>query len=240
MPSVRPSLQFLIRALTKIWPARCHVCGARSGEAPVCDMCVADVPELPAQRCALCGLPTVRGATCGRCLHRLPHFDATCAAFVYAFPVRELLLSLKAGHGFELAGWFAAHMAHAWPTERVNAIVAMPLHRRRLRERGFNQSMELARRIGRSVGVPVWMHAVERVRDTPHQTGLRLRGRRNNLRGAFACTRRFDGLHVVVVDDVMTSGTSCDELARVLKRAGARRVTCMVAARTLAVRRAPA
>ncbi|MFA9438688.1 ComF family protein [Uliginosibacterium sp. sgz301328] len=234
MQSLIPCLH---QVFAQIWPARCHVCGARSGLAPVCEACMADLPQLPDQRCALCGLPTLRGATCGRCLHRLPHFDATHAAFVYAFPVRELLLSLKAGHGFELAGWFATRMAQAWPDEQVDAIVAMPLHPRRLRERGFNQSMELARRIGQAVGVPVWIRAVDRARDTPHQTGLRLRGRRNNLRGAFVCTRRFDGLHVVVVDDVMTSGTSCDELARTLKRAGARRVTCLVTARTLAAKR---
>ncbi|MFT4173584.1 MAG: ComF family protein [Rhodocyclaceae bacterium] len=226
--------------LATLWPQRCHVCSGHAGPHPLCDACAGELPRLPTACCPVCGLPATRGALCGRCLHRLPHFDATGVSLAYDFPVREMILAYKRGRAFHLEPWLSHVLRENWPAGAVDAIVPMPLHRRRLRERGFNQSAELARRLGRWVATPVWCRVLQRVRDTPHQVGLRLAARRRNLRGAFACRRRLDGLHIVLVDDVMTSGASLDAAARELKRAGAARVTCLVVARTLArPRRAP-
>lgn len=109
----------------------------------------------------------------------------------------------------------------------------MPLHPRRVRERGFNHASEIARAIARHFGLPLDAASVRRTRDTPPQQGLKHDARRRNVRGAFDCTGDVRGQHIALIDDVMTTGTSLDELAATLKKAGAREVSCWVAARTL-------
>lgn len=170
---------------------------------------------------------------CGRCQKRLPHFDASLSVFTYAQPVREMVLSLKHGHGFGLVSWLAEQLACC--AEHVNAdcIVPMPLHRRRLAERGFNQAVEVGRALSRHAGIPLLLAEVAREVPTPKLAGLRLKERRRTLRGAFRTEEDFTGRRVLVLDDVMTSGATLDELARTLKRAGAVSVTNLVLARTL-------
>jgi predicted amidophosphoribosyltransferase len=107
----------------------------------------------------------------------------------------------------------------------------MPLHARRLQERGFNQAVEIARELAARTGIPMQAGWATRVRDTPPQAGLKREARRKNLRGAFACVGKVAGLHVGIVDDVMTTGSTLDELARTLTDAGAREVSCVVVAR---------
>lgn len=113
-----------------------------------------------------------------------------------------------------------------------DVVLPMPLARLRLRQRGFNQSLEIARPLARALALDLDLSACRRLRDTREQSGLSLAARRGNLRGAFECDAQVAGAHVAVVDDVMTSGTTLDELAHTLKRAGARRVTAWVVART--------
>ncbi|HEX5127558.1 MAG TPA: ComF family protein, partial [Rhodocyclaceae bacterium] len=139
--------------------------------------------------------------------------------FAYTSPVREMLLALKAGNGFHVRAWLATFLSDRAGANHVDCIVPMPLHDNRLAERGFNQSLELAGTLAKTSGKPLLKSAVLREIDTPHQTGLRLKARQRNVRGAFRCLRRFDGQHVLVVDDVMTSGSSLNELARTLKLA---------------------
>lgn len=131
-----------------------------------------------------------------------------------------------------LAGQLGRMIAAEPITDGVDAIVPLPLHRKRLRQRGFNQALELARPLARRSGLPLLCEAVLRQRDTPSQAGLDPAGRKRNLRGAFRCEQAFSGLSVLVVDDVMTTGATLEELARTLKAAGARRVENRVLART--------
>jgi len=107
----------------------------------------------------------------------------------------------------------------------------MPLHAERLKARGFNQAVEIARELSARTGVAMRPEWAMRVRDTPPQAGLKRAARQKNLRGAFACGDRAAGLHVGIVDDVMTTGSTLDELAKTLKAAGAREVSCVVVAR---------
>lgn len=179
--------------------------------------------------CPVCALPTAAGDVCGHCLRRPPAFDATRAAFDYAFPVDVLVQALKYRHRLTLARFFADRLA--LPVG-ADLIVPMPLHPRRLLGRGFNQAVEIARPLARNAGVPMDVVHVIRVRDTPAQAQLGREARASNLRGAFACDRRLDGMTVVVVDDVMTSGASLDAVARCLKACGAARVENRVVART--------
>jgi ComF family protein len=134
----------------------------------------------------------------------------------------------------ELAQLFARDLAARIRThDAADAIIPMPLHPARLGERGFNQAAEIARRLSGYLQLPWLGNVCRRVRDTPPQAGLDLKARRRNLRGAFACTEDLAGRRVALVDDVMTSGASLNELARTVKKAGAVSVTAWVVARTL-------
>jgi ComF family protein len=209
----------------------CLLCGGRSGGALVCDGCGADLPRLGAA-CPQCAGPSLGLERCGACLARPPHFDATVAVWEYAFPVDRLVLALKYGKRLALAELFGERLAHAVVDRRVDAIVPMPLAPRRLADRGFNQALEIARRVADRAGVPLVSGWVERVRETAPQLDLPYAERAANVRGAFACAAPLAGRTLAVVDDVMTTGATAEELARTLKRAGAAGVENWVVART--------
>ena len=216
-----------------ILPNSCFVCGLSGGRQLVCAGCEALLPlACPASACPSCGLPETGGSSCGRCLRRPPAFDATICCYEYGFPLLEMLQSLKYSQTLQLAHELGARLARVVPAGDWDGIVAVPIHSARLRQRGFNQSLEIARPIARSSGIALWSDRVERVRDTPSQAGLRAAQRRRNLRGAFAVRGSLSGASLLVVDDVMTTGATLDELAATLKAAGAGRVTNLVIART--------
>ena len=171
---------------------------------------------------------------CGHCL-RHPHtFDHTEAVYAYAFPLDALVRHCKYRGGLELTTLFAQALAERIRgRDTVDLIVPMPLHPERLGERGFNQAAEIARRLAGQLALPWLPSSCTRVRDTPPQAGLDLKSRRRNLRNAFRCDASLDGRRVALVDDVMTSGASLNELARTVKRAGAASVSAWVVARTL-------
>ncbi len=180
-----------------------------------------------------CAAPLEQAGVCGECLRGAPAFDEAAAAFVYRFPVDRLVQRFKAGGDLAVGGWLALQLLErVRPADRPDRIVAPPLSREKLRRRGFNQALEIAKHVGRGLRVPVELAALEKLRDTPAQQGLTRRERRANLRGAFRSTRRFDGKHVAIVDDVVTTGATANALARMLKRAGAARVSVWAVART--------
>lgn len=128
-----------------------------------------------------------------------------------------------------LGNHFAAHLAARG--ESADVIVPVPLHRTRLRQRGYNQSLELAQPIARTLGLPMAVHGVRRVRATAPQVGLAHKERRRNVRGAFETKSDFEGQRVAVVDDILTSGHTVEALARCLRRAGAAEIAVWVLAR---------
>jgi ComF family protein len=209
----------------------CALCGAPSGEHLLCPGCSAELPVL-AGSCPRCALPSPGGEPCRVCIACPPHFDRTVALWRYQFPCDRLIHALKYQARLPIAAFFAQALA-ARLTTRVDVVVPMPLHRSRLAERGFNPSLEIARALTRRTGDVLAPAAVRRTRRTLPQTELPLEERAANVLGAFACSADLRGRRVAVVDDVMTTGTSLDELARVLKASGARTVENWVVARTL-------
>lgn len=230
----------LMPALLRLFlPQECMLCGAAIQaseiDQPICSACHAGLARLPQEHCPVCALPTANSEMCGACQRKAPNFDATLAPLVYAFPVDRLVQALKYHHRLALAGWLGGLLAEALAryAVRPDLIIPMPLSPRRLAERGFNQALELARPLSRLSGIPLDYTAVERNLDAPPQASLPWKARRKNVRGAFLCLKDLAGLHVLVVDDVMTTGATLDELARSLKTRGALRVTNLVVARTL-------
>ncbi len=210
----------------------CLLCGTASRNGAWCLPCDTALPYLTAPHCPVCALPTLNGATCGRCLKRAPQFDRTMAVFAYAFPLDRMVQALKFNEQLFLIRQFANKLAQRIEA-RPDCIVAMPLHPARLRERGFNQSLELARQVAHNLKIPLLSHVCQRIRDTPPQSALPWKERGKNMRKAFTCTADLSGKHVAVVDDVMTSGVSVNELARALRQANAREVSAWIVARTL-------
>jgi ComF family protein len=160
-------------------------------------------------------------------------FDGAFAAYEYRFPVDRLVQRFKYSGDLAIGHWLAVELAGRVAAEpRPHVLVPMPLTNARLRERGFNQAAQMARVLSARLGVPAALRMIERVRDAPSQSGLTRRARRANLRGAFHCPAPLRGRHVVLVDDVITTGASADAACAVLKRAGAARVDVWALART--------
>jgi len=219
----------LKRLSSLLFGGSCFLC---RGAAPdvLCAACDADLPRLSAPLCPRCALASPGGALCGRCLAEPPHYDATVAALAYAFPADVLIHALKFRGELALAPLFAGILSQTISrSERIDLVVPVPLSAQRLRGRGYNQSAEIARRLAQRA--PLELFLCERSRDTAAQTDLPWSERQRNVRGAFRCARSISGT-VAVVDDVMTTGATLNEIALVLKRAGAGRVVNWVVART--------
>ena len=215
-------------------PNYCMLC-ALPATAAVCTDCEVALPALSSNCCAHCAEPlTAPAAHCGRCLAHPPAFDATLAMWRYQAPIDTLVHALKYRHQLAIARWFGAALATRClqtPLPTVDRLFAVPLSATRLAERGFNQSLEVARTVSRQTGVRIDL-ALRRIRDTNTQADLPWKARAANVRQAFACDTRLDGLHVLVIDDVMTTGATLNEVALALKSAGAARVNNLVVART--------
>jgi len=209
----------------------CALCGEPGERELLCRACAAALPSLPAH-CPRCALPTPRGSLCGRCLADPPHFDGTLALWLYEFPCDRLVQALKYRARLALAPFFARRLV-TLRLPAIDVIVPMPLHPDRLAQRGFNQALEIARSLARLTGTALHPRGARRVRDTIPQTDLPYQERTKNIRGAFVVAADLSGKAVAVVDDVMTTGATLDELARTLKRAGAARVENLVIARSV-------
>jgi ComF family protein len=169
---------------------------------------------------------------CGRCLSAPPHFVRGTALADYAPPVDGMVRALKFGARLDLASVFGQLLARRTRADDGALVVPVPLAFERLAERGYNQSMQIARAYCDSTGARLCADIVRRIRHTPPQQALTLEDRRRNVRGAFIASDRVDGRTILVVDDVMTSGSTMDEIARALVAVGAARVHALVVART--------
>ena len=213
-------------------PQQCLLCTAPAPLRPLCDPCHAQLPHLAGARCPQCATPTTLGRLCGACIAHPPAFATATAAYQYAWPLAPLIQQFKYAGNLALAPMLAQALCAAHPP-RVDLIIPMPLGPARLRERGFNQALELARVAGALTHTPVHANACRRVDDRVPQALLPWRERAKNIRGAFVYDADLTGLSIAIVDDVMTTGATLNELARTLRKAGASEVHAWVVARTL-------
>ena len=219
----------------RLFGGSCFLCRGKA-DALLCAPCEADLPRISsgpgAGRCPRCALASPAGALCGRCLSQPPAYDATQAALDYAFPADVLIQALKFRGELALAPFLGDLLSKSISDTSVDCIVPVPLSAQRLRGRGYNQSLEIARGLSARSGARLAPELCERVRDTPAQMDLSIAERTKNVRKAFHCPRMLGGQSIAVVDDVMTTGATLDEVAATLKRAGAARVVNWVVART--------
>lgn len=214
----------------------CLLCSSYDGgHLGLCNACKHDLPWHTSAHCPQCGLSS-DGSICGSCLNSPPHFEITRSLFTYDFPLDSLLQHYKYKDMLHLAHTFA-RLFHQQKlsnlTNKIDLLIPMPMHQQRLQERGFNQALEIARVISKDTGIKLDFSSCQRTKLTPPQASLPLKERIKNIRGVFSCMQGLQGLNIALVDDVMTTGASLNELAKTLKQAGAAHVECWVIARTL-------
>jgi len=224
---------WLRKAVRTVFPPRCLLCGEAGANGR--DLCQACTEALPwnASACLRCALPLPVPATCGTCLQKPPPMGETHAVFVYGFPLDRLVPRLKFHNDLAAGRLLSGLMADALGAlPRPEALVPVPLHDTRLGRRGYDQALELAAPLARGLRIPLLADVLLRTRATSPQSELDAVARKRNLRRAFA-VRAHATLpdHVVLVDDVMTTGATLEAAARTLLRAGVSRVDAWVCAR---------
>lgn len=220
---------------------RCPLCGMTSHHAGCCHACENALPWLN-QVCARCGLSLVSDlSVCGKCLQHPPIYDNTIALFRYDSPVDHLILSIKFSKNLVHARILGEMMSEKFRAYYANSplpdlILPVPLHHQRLRERGFNQAVEIARPIAKKFKIPLSLHDCMRLIETKPQATVSAQKRKRNIKKAFGLRRPLNVDHVVILDDVVTTGSTVNELAVLLKReGGVKRVDVWCCARTLSL-----
>jgi len=226
--------------LQLLYPPRCLLCASPGVDgADLCQHCYQSLP-FNQTACVSCALPLPVGtsisAVCGRCQKKPLYYDQAFSVFSYEQPVIWLIQQLKFNERLTHARLLGDLLADSDCVEEIKAeedicILPVPLFKKRLRQRGFNQSIELARALSKKTGWPMELKAVERVRDTSAQTGLDAKARRKNIRGAFTVVEPLAQKQVLIIDDVVTTGSTVNELSRVLKKSGVERITVLSLAR---------
>lgn len=245
---MRVSLSWLSGCSFQLFPGRCILCQSRTHRAlDLCLACEHDLPRVskPCHRCGLSLLSQAPGHQhyCGPCLVTPPQFDLSYSAFSYAAPVRQLITEFKQHQkmvvgevlGQLLARSYREHILTRGSQQQVSKpdlLLPMPLHASRLKLRGFNQAETIARVVSLQTDVAVDSQTCRRIKQTHDQKGLTAKDRRNNVKDAFEVTRTLQGLHVAIVDDVMTTAATVSALSLTLRRAGASFVEIIALART--------
>ncbi len=226
-----------VSLLGVVFQQHCALCDATTTKShSLCDDCIDSLPKAPQPCCMQCGRQA-NAEVCGHCLKQTPHYDRTSALFSYRFPTDALLQQYKYRQALYLSQTLGKLLAKHHQHHAVNYLVPMPLHPDRLKTRGFNQSLEIAKTVTKQLNIPFDNTSVQRVKNTAPQASLPLKDRLKNVRNAFATTPeaadKFKGKRIAIIDDVMTTGSSLDELAKTIKKAGAKQVECWVIARAL-------
>jgi len=234
-----------------IYPPRCPICQAFLQEEntlqdeqnlPFCRVCLDEFTQIKSPICPLCGRPFTDGVeqdhVCEDCIRKRPFYDTARAPYLYDGALMKAIHELKYGQKSYLAdslGFLLASFAQTWIDEMKGPLIMpVPLHPRRLRARGFNQSLLLARCVAMKTGAELDFLSLRRTKFTKPQTELNSEERKRNVRKAFEVVNLepVKGRTIVLVDDVATTGSTLNECAKALKKAGADSVLCLVLART--------
>ena len=198
-----------------------------------CDRCERDF-ILDHSRCQICARNTTSPKLCGSCLKHQPFFTSTKVLFNYQYPGNQLIKAFKFNNQPELARIFAEKLTHNFKNtgSLPDALIPVPLHRHRQRERGYNQSLEFASCVGKLLGIKVNTTLCRRIINTERQSLLPMKTRKNNVKGAFKLSYINPYDYAVIVDDVITTGSTANEIASLLMKSGCRRVDVWAIART--------
>lgn len=215
-------------------PGLCLTCGTVvDTKRHICVNCLQGLKRVE-NACTLCGLPhRSRQPVCVVCLHHPPRWQHMIAPLVYSGSCRRLIQGFKFNEKIFTANAMISHLFPLYQAQHVEVMIPVPLHKDRLLERGFNQSLEIASQLSTHINVPIDNHSLKRIRATESQSGLSLDKRRRNLVRAFHYDSNKFYRSVAVVDDVITSGSTMAEISKLLHRAGVESVQVWSLARAL-------
>lgn len=229
-------MRYKIASITQLFqlPAICELCNQyHSGQLAICAACTALMTPLgPA--CCYCAqpLPDTAFLVCGQCCRKKPDIDTVITAYCFKEPLRTLLHEFKYREGLHLLTALTTFMLHAIPKNdyRSDCLIPVPMHPTRLRQRGFNQAAELCKTLSRRLHIPYDLSLCKKSVNTPPQAGLNAQDRKKNLRHVFhAKSKPYQ--HITLIDDLMTTGSTANEIARTLKSQGVKRVDLWCCAR---------
>lgn len=227
----------LLEKLMFLLPSTCVLCGSLSRQL-LCAPCQHVLPIL-SHHCLQCAQIQSTDKQCGACLRKPPPYDRTFALFPYQAPIVRLITDLKfqghLAHAKLLGELLAEKIKNEWYRQQPlpDLIIPIPLHPLRLKERGFNQALEIARPIGKIVNIPIDPDGARRIKNTVTQTTLSAKYRQKNMSQAFEIERDYRGLHIAVLDDVMTTQHTMRSFAGTLKQAGVSKIDAWCCARAL-------
>jgi ComF family protein len=219
-------------------PANCIFCNKHAESfLDLCNICQKGLLPLNIQ-CSHCAQPleihSSKKQICGRCQNKPPAFDKVYAPYIHQGEIRYLINQLKFEKAYKnsrLLGLLLSQFLLTTQAVRPDIIVPVPLHIERYRQRGYNQTLEITKVISKDLAIPIEYKNCLRTQNTPHQISLNLKQRQHNIKGAFTIKQPLTVQHVAILDDVMTTGATVNELAKTLKAAGAKRVDIWVCAR---------
>jgi len=223
----------LNRILQQIYPCSCVLCGeakglGRSISRNLCSSCEADliVNQTACRQCAIPLFDSPTDSVCGQCLKKSSEYDSAWSAFIYAQPLEWMIQQLKFNGKLIYADLLAELMMPHLPDldQQPDCIIPVPLHSKRLRQRGYNQTYELIKPVAKKTGIKIDLENCVRKKYTTAQTGLDAKSRRQNVKAAFDFKNTHHYNYVIVFDDVMTTGSTMNELAKVIKKQGVQRV----------------
>lgn len=226
----------MLKRLIPQWSSSCILCdGDGLLDMDICQFCLERLIK-NTHCCYQCATPmpttTTDKVLCGKCQTTPPDFQATFAPFIYQDIMRLLIPELKFNHQYKNARLLGQLLLQSLPLKALpECIIPVPLHKKRYRARGFNQSVEIAKNIGKRLKIPVDSSVCIRHKDTAHQIGLSIKARDKNVKGAFSIPNTILYSHIAILDDVMTTGSTLREIASVFKKAGVSRIDVWVCAR---------
>lgn len=214
-------------------PIPCLLCGASNNHDCICQACSDQLPFLE-QACPRCASPLQQTMLCGQCLNNPPEQDMSFSLFYYREPINRLIADLKYHDKLTLSGMFATQMAEQLKTRQLpQLLIPIPLHPRRLRDRGYNQSLELAKQLSKQLAIPVGHDVLTRIRDTLPQASLPFSERKNNMKQAFQINNTNIPSHIALIDDVLTTGHTANVAVKILRKAGVTTIEVWTIARTV-------
>jgi len=218
---------------SKLMPIPCRLCGTMSQHQAICKTCLQNLPPL-GEACPRCALPINNAYLCGHCLHQPPEQDLSFSLFPYLDPVDRLIADLKYHNKLFLSQFFAQLMSDKLRNRPPpDLLIPIPLHPNRLRQRGYNQSFELAKALSIQLSIPTSNRYLMRTIDTKSQASIPFKARKKNIEHAFKLIQTKVPPHIAIIDDVLTTGHTANAAAKQLRQAGATTIEIWTIARAI-------
>ena len=220
-----------------LFTSLCLICDTQNSSSalPICNKCLHELPR-NIKVCQQCGLPIENSAAtiCGKCQSKPPVYDKTITPFIYDNAIKHLIIELKFKKKLINAHLLGKLLVKAVSNETLpDFLLPVPLHKKRLRQRGFNQTMELCRVLSKELSIPILTGIVEKTKETIPQSELSAKQRKQNLRNSFKVIGSIPAAHIAIIDDVITTGTTITEIAKLLKKSNSTNIQAWACARAL-------